>query len=181
MRLWSWHLRQLDGRAPELPLGTRIGLQILDGLVAGGPAVDRRLPGVARRLRHLLTQQRNVRVPPEQLLPVLERTNLDVLVLTESHDRPVIAVEPMDPATVAARIAAMLPVERADLLTAYQAFRYAFPARRSPLLYTAAERERLLLAERLADRPALLVRHPYPFSFRAMADALEPWLEKVRA
>jgi hypothetical protein len=178
MRVWSWHLRQLDGRAPALPLSTRASFAVLDRATEATAA--RPLPGKARRLRHLLSEQRNVRIAPDRLLPVIDRTELDVVILTESHDDDAITVEPIDPLDVARRMAAMLPVERAPLLTAYQAFRYAFPDRRSDLLDRAEERERELLPRALGGIPALQVRHPYPFSFPAMADALAPWLDELR-
>jgi hypothetical protein len=176
MRVWSWHLAEL-GATASLPPRTRAKLALLDRVTEGGPGLDRRLPAAARKVRHLLREQRNVRLPPAELLPVVDRTHLDVLVLTESHDQPEITVEEVRPADVAARIAAMLPVERAGLLTAYQAFRYAFPDRRSALLESAERREAALLAERLDGVMTLLVRHPYPFRFEAMADVLTPWLE----
>jgi hypothetical protein len=181
MRVWTWHLRELDGATPTLPLGTRISLALLDrAAAAGGPDITRRLPDKVRRFRHLLSEQRNVRLPPQQLLPVLDRTQLDVIVLTESHDDPDITVTPISSSLVADRLAPMLPVERAPLATAYQVYRYAFPDRRSQLLDEAETLERRLLTDRLVDRPALLVRHPYPFHFDAMADALLPWLERFR-
>jgi hypothetical protein len=178
MRVWSWHLRQLDGRAPSLPLTTRASFAVLDRATEATAA--RPLPGKVRRLRHLLSEQRNVRIPPQRLLPVTDRTELDVVILTESHDEDAITVEPVDPMDVARRMAAMLPVERAPLLAAYQAFRYAFPDRRSDLLDGAEEFERDLLPRALDGVPALRVRHPYPFSFPAMADALGPWLDELR-
>lgn len=181
MRVWSWHLRELGHRAPRLPLRTRAGLAALDVAVTGGSELDERLPGWMRRLRFLAAKQRNVRLPPQRLLPVAERGNLDVVVLTESHDRDEIIVEPIDVEEVASRAATMLPVERAPLLEAYDVYRYAFPGRRCDLIDTAPERERSLLSERLAGRPALLVRHPYPFRFEAMARALRPHLEALRA
>lgn len=179
IRLWSWHLRELGARAPRLPLRTRAALGALDLAVAGGASVDERLPGWARRARFLASQQRNVRLPPEQLLPVGDRGNLDVVVLTESHDRDEIVVEPIDVEEVASRAATMLPVERAPLLEAYDVYRYAFPGQRSRLIDAAPQRERALLVKRLAGRPALLVRHPYPFGFAEMARALRPHLEAV--
>jgi hypothetical protein len=178
MRVWSWHLRQLDGRAPRLPLSTRASFAVLDR--ATEATAGRPLPGKVRRLRHLLSEQRNVRIPPQRLLPVTDRTALDVVILTESHDQAEITVEPIDPMDVARRMATMLPVERAPLLAAYQAFRYAFPGRRSDLLDSAEERERDLLPRALGGIPALLVRHPYPFSFAAMADTLAPRLDELR-
>jgi hypothetical protein len=177
MRVWSWHLAEL-GATASLPPRTRARLALLDRVTEGGPGLDRRLPAAARKVRHLLREQRNVRLPPAELLTVVDRTHLDVLVLTESHDQPDITVEEVRPADVAARIAAMLPVERAGLLTAYQAFRYTFPDRRSALLESAERREAALLAERLDGVTTLLVRHPYPFRFEAMADALMPWLKE---
>jgi hypothetical protein len=180
MRIWSWHLDELGHRAPRLPLRTRAGLAALGFVTAGGSAIDERLPGSLRRARFLAAKQRNVRLPPEQLLPVADEGRLDVVVLTESHDRDQITVEPIDVDEVASRVATMLPVERAPLLEAYDVYRYAFPGRRSALIDTAPERERAMLSERLAGRAALLVRHPYPFRFDAMARALRPHLGAVR-
>jgi hypothetical protein len=176
MRVWSWHLDQLGDHRPKLPTATRTKLAVLDAATAGGGSLDRRLPGTLRRLRHLLADQRNVRVSPDTLLPRTGPVPLDVIVLTESHERGGIAVEEVDSADVAARVATMLPGERAGLLDAYRAFRYGLPERRSTLLDGAEERERELLAERLAGRPALRVRHPYPFRFDELAATLGPWL-----
>jgi hypothetical protein len=180
MRVWSWHLRELGRRRPRLPLRTRVGLAALDLAVAGGHPIDARLPPLLRRARHLAAQQRNVRLPPRRFLPVADRGRLDVVVLTESHDREDITVEPIDVEEVASRAATMLPVERTPLLEAYDVYRYAFPDRRSELVDSAPERERALLSERLRGRPALRVRHPYPFRFDALARTMRPHLEGIR-
>jgi hypothetical protein len=180
MRLWSWHLRELDGFGPPLPLTTRAGLALLDAAAAGGEDVDARLPGPLRRARHVLDRQRSVRVPPEQLLPISPGQKMDVVVLVETHDSPEVTIEPVESTDVAARIAAMLPAERHELTSAYEAFRYAFPYRRSELLDSAPDREQAALKAVLADRPALLLRHPYPFRFEDLARALEPQLDALR-
>jgi hypothetical protein len=176
MRIWSWHLRELGVRRPALPLRQRATLAVLDR-VTGGEAQHRHGAAHLRRLRHLLREQRNVRVPPHELLDVVGSTPLDLVILTESHEDPDITVRQVPAELVRDRIAPMLPVERAPLLSAYQAFRYAFPDRRSALLESAEHREAALLAERLDGVTTLLVRHPYPFRFEAMADVLTPWLE----
>jgi hypothetical protein len=182
MRVWSWHLAELGDAARPVPRRTRARLRALDVLTDdAGPGLERRLPSGARRVRHLLREQRNVRLPPADLLPVVDRSGLDVVILTESHDADTTEVEPVATDLVAERVAAMLPLERAPLTAAYQAYRYAFPDRRCELLEGAPARERGLLHHRLLDVPALRVRHPYPFRFEQMAAALAPWLDRLRA
>src|SRR5690606_10290150 len=99
-----------------------------------------RLPGsMSRRLarlRHLLDGQRHVDLPPAAVLggePSHTCTSFDLLLHAHSTAAPTTRLCPADPLDVAARMAASLEYERLPLLAAYDAFRYAFPDRRSEL------------------------------------------------
>ena len=59
-----------------------------------------------------------------------------------------------------------------DLWTAYLKWRYAFPDRPNPILEALEASLSDGLGTALADRPAVVLRHPYPPHIPALADAL---------
>jgi hypothetical protein len=74
---------------------------------------------------------------------------------------------------VAARMRASLEEERAPFLQAYRQFRYLFPERRSAVVEQAAAIEERLLERYLGDRPAHLLRHPYPVRLDSLVAPVE--------
>jgi hypothetical protein len=100
-----------------------------------------------------------------------------------SADRADVAVSPVDPAEVAARMAASLAFERLDLQGWYLRARYAHPEAEwsNPLLEGGAEElERELLDRFLAGVPAWVVEHPYPVDLAALHDAMAPLCRPTR-
>ncbi|MGZ8527303.1 MAG: hypothetical protein ACXWWR_00780 [Candidatus Limnocylindrales bacterium] len=182
IRLWDWQLRAMPEFAARVPRSQRLRLASTRavGAVVGGTAeapVIRRTAGgrTLRRLRPFVDQQLDVRVPPARLFGgrvLVEGAPLDRVVFVESADEPGTAVEPIAGREIARRMVHSIRHEWLDLWTAYLKWRYAFPERPNPILEgleaTLVER----LDRALADRPAVLLRHPYPPDIPALADAL---------
>jgi len=127
-----------------------------------------------------VNRQAYLQVPPLDLFGiegVVLEGRLDHLILAVSDSRPDVAVREVDPGWVAARMAASLEDERSRFLAHYRQFLYAFPHRRCDLVDTAPEREKALLMQLLAGRPAHEVRHPYPMDLAALVD---PVLTAIR-
>ena len=169
IRLWDWHLRQL----PDLR--RRVGRRQLRRL--GALRLAARAAGRigAPRATPLLDRQLYADVPPGRLFDagaVALTARFDRLFLMGSWEHERIAVRPVDPAEVARRMAFSLVHERAPLLAAYEHFRFAFPDRPNRLIEEAPERERALLQQVLAGRPAFAVDHPYPVRLAALFDAM---------
>ncbi len=180
IRLWDWHLRQLPEHRRHVGPGDRLKLVAVPAV----RAVHRRLPDGARRFAPfrvwdrampVLERQLHVDVPPARLfgdLPSEASGSFERLLFVVSSDRPDIVVEPVDPAEVAARMAASLAYERLDFMAAWHAFRYAFPDRSNPLVETAETRQRELLGRLFAGKPAWRVEHPYPVDLEGLYDAV---------
>lgn len=182
IRLWDWQLRMMPEFAARVPRRQRAriastrALGSALGAVAGAPVVRRTAGGrTLRRARPYVDRQLDVQVPPARLFEgriVTDGAPLDRVVFVESGEDDRIVVEPIDGAEVARRMVHSVRHEWLDLWTAYLKWRYAFPDRPNPLLEALEERLSDGLGEALADRPAVLLRHPYPPHIPALADAL---------
>jgi hypothetical protein len=133
------------------------------------------------RVSALMRRQLCVDLPPERLFGEAgtapagtgaEPVKVERMLFVMSHERPEIAVRPIDPSAVAERMLFSLLEESERLFGAYRRFRFAFPRRRSELLERWEEAQRTLLHEVMAGLPAFEVRHPYPVSLPALHDAL---------
>lgn len=183
IRLWDWHLDQLPAARAHLSGGDRIklrGIPALRRLDRATPRGLRRFP--PNRLLHrampILEGQLHVDLPPEQLFGPLGPLigSVDRVLFTVSAAGPETTVEPIEPAEVARRMAASLAYERNDLTLLLHQARFADPELRNEHLETFVDRQRELLVQILARRPAWIVTHPYPVDLAALFAAVRPVL-----
>ena len=183
IRVWDWHLESLPGYRQRLRWRNRVRLAVLrsaTALARRAPDEPRQLSRLADRVAPLLEAQSHVDLFPARLFgaelgPL--STTVDRLFLVMSADRPDVAVAPVEPSEVAARMAASLAFERLDLQGWYLRARYAHPEATwsNPWLDGGAEaRERELLERFLAGVPAWVVEHPYPVDLGDLHDAMAP-------
>ena len=171
LRLWEWQLRQLPELRRQLSRRERARLAALRAAVG---ALQDRGP---RRLEALLSGQLHTDVAPQELFPpgrIALSGPFDRLFLAGSWEEQRLEARPVEPAVVAARIASSLEHERGPLTHVYEQFRFAFPERRNAVLDGAAERERALLEQVMAGKPAYAVDHPYPVGLAALFDVMAP-------
>jgi hypothetical protein len=171
LRLWEWQLRQLPELRRKLGRSERARLAALRTAV--GTLRDRG----PRRLEALLAGQLHADVAPGELFPpgrIALSGPFDRLFLAGSWEEQRVEARPVEPAVVGARIASSLQYERAPLTHVYEQFRFAFPERRNPVLEDAADRERALLEQVMAGKPAYAVDHPYPVDLAALFDVMAP-------
>jgi hypothetical protein len=180
IRLWHWHVDQLPELRATLPAGTRARLGLLPSAASSATALGNRLPGTAgsvlRRAAPVLRRQAHVQVPPAQLFgaeAVALHGRLDHVLLVESSDRDDVTIEPVAGATVADRMLASLEDERTPFLQLYRRFRFLFPGAPTGVVEEAADIERWLLHRLLGDRPAHLLRHPYPVRLDSLVAPVE--------
>jgi hypothetical protein len=183
IRLWDWHLAQLPEVRAKAGTGAVARLRGLRAAADAGTALARRRDGrgklgtLATRGASLIQGQLHVDAPPERLFgadALALSSTFDRLFLVTSADGPETVAEPVDPAAVAARMAASLRYEREPLLALYEKFRFAFPDARNAALEAAPAREQELLRSVFAGKPAWEVRHPYPVDFAALHAAMAP-------
>jgi hypothetical protein len=183
IRLWRWHLRQLPQYQALIRPGERARLRAIELLLSSDRTVRRlgseTLIRGSSRLAPLLKRQLHVDVDPERLFGGIGALSapFDRLFFLVSHEAPELTVEPVDPLDVAHRMVFSLQHERLDLMAAYLKFRFAFPDAANPLIEQAEELQRKALARAFADKPAYVVRHPYPFSLRALFEAMSPYCQ----
>jgi hypothetical protein len=94
-----------------------------------------------------------------------------------SHDAPVITVQPGDAQEVARRMTASIVYEQLPLTSAYLAYRFAFPERRSLWLERLHVTQSERLSQALSGREAYVVRHPYPCNLRELYEAMAPFCD----
>lgn len=178
LRLWDWHLEQLDELRRSRSGRERARLaawRTVSG--AARVAANSPLPGadLARRVLPLARRQANLRVSPEVLFGperVSPRGRLDSTVLVLSHAGAEFTEELAEPRELSGRMSASLAEERAAFMSHYRQFRFAFPHRRNPLVESAEERESALLAARFDHRPCVKVSHPHPCDIAALGAAV---------
>jgi hypothetical protein len=177
IRLWSWHLRQLEGSRAAVPARDRRRLALLRAVESLEPVVRRGGFRALTRAFPLVKRQLHADVEPGRLFPgaVAADTSFDRLFFAVSHEADHIAVEPVDPADVARRMVFSLQYERLDLTAAYLKFRFAFPDRENPLIEEAERRQRQLLARLVRGKSAFVVRHPYPLRLADLYEAMRPY------
>jgi hypothetical protein len=177
IRLWNWHVEQLPDLRAQLPRTTRARLRSLPAAASSVASLGARLRGlpasVLRRTAPVLRRQAYVQVPPAQLFgadALALHGRVDHVLFVVSHDRDEVSVEPIAGGSVAGHMLASLEEERGPLLAAYRQFRFLFPDRRSGAIDDAPAIERRLLQQYLGDRPAHLLRHPYPVDLGSLVE-----------
>lgn len=180
VRLWDWHLRQLDAYRAQVPVSVRarIGaanlVRAVDSTLAGGRWAA---TGPARSLRRIMPaveRRACVDVPAEKLFGAdacSGQAQVDKLLFVASRECAGIEVKRIAGAEIARRMVFSLQEERRALMSYYRTFCFAFPGRRNGLIEHAEEVERDLTLRALGDREAYAVEHPYPFSLSELFSA----------
>ena len=176
LRVWDWHLDQLPQARGHLGAGDRRRLALLRH---ADRAID--ATGRSARLATLVRRQRFVDVDHPVIAPagrVSGPVAIGRVFLMTSAQQAASTVVPISGAEVADRMAASLAFERAPLLAAVDAFRYAFPGADTAAVDDAPAVERARLHQFLDGADAAEVTHPYPVDLddlgRAMGATREP-------
>jgi hypothetical protein len=180
VRLWDWHLRQAAEYRRLIARRERARLGVLRTAAATEGAVRAlrrgRRGGAVDRVYSLVRNQLHVDAEPGRLFGERQlSTSFDRLFFLVTHDLPETVVEPIAAENVARRMLFSLQYERLDFLGAYLKLRFAFPEALSRVIEDAQEIERERLLEVFADKPAYLVRHPYPTSLARLHEAMRPY------
>jgi hypothetical protein len=180
IRLWNWHIDQLPSLRADLSSMTRARLRALAAVASSAAGLAARLRGmpasVLRRTAPVVRRQAFVQVPPARLFgedALALHGRVDHVLFVASHDRDEVTIEPIAGASVAGHMLASLEEERGPFLQVYRQFRFLFPERRVDAIEQAAATERRLLERYLADRPAHVLRHPYPVDLESLVGPVE--------
>ena len=180
IRLWAWYVEQLPGLRAGLSAATRARLGALPAMARSADGLAARLGGlpasVLRRAAPVLRRQAHVQVPPSRLFgedAIALHGRVDHVLFVVSHDRDDVSIDPIDGASVAGHMLASLEEERTPILAVYRQFRFLFPERRVAAIEDAASIERRLLEAYLSDRPAHVLRHPYPVDLTSLVGPVE--------
>jgi hypothetical protein len=187
IRLWHWHVDQLPGLWAGLSRATRTRLRALPSVASSAARLGGALPGlpasVLRRAAPVVRRQAYIQVPPGRLFgedSIALHGRLDHVLLVTSHDQDEVSIERVPGATVAAHMRASLDEERSAFMQVYRQFQFLFPERSSSVVEEALAIERRLLDQLLTDRPAHLLRHPYPVRLESLVGPVESVLEQAR-
>ncbi|CAN5431427.1 hypothetical protein BH10ACT1_BH10ACT1_22580 [soil metagenome] len=177
IRVWDWYLDQLPATRARLSSADRRRLAVLK---LAARAVD--ATGRSARASSALRRQRFVDAPADVVAThgrTTEPLPIGRVFLMSSSEQRWATVRPIEGREVADRMAASLAFERAPLLAAVDAFRFAFPAVVTGALDAVPAIERERLHTFLDGVPAAEVVHPYPADLddlhEAMASDVEEW------
>ena len=189
IRVWDWHLEDLPQFRALLRSADRTRLRAL-GLavrslrwsVAAGTRCGLSPVKGLERFVNLLERQRFAHLPPRKFFrhemgPLVETPEKVFFVV--NHELPDVTVRRMDPQEIARRMVYSLQEERADLMSWYRKFRFAFPDAPNRLLERAGELEAKLLTRALQNKEAYAVYHPYPVSIPLLFDAISPYCRRT--
>ena len=179
IRLWQWHLDQLDQVRSRLPGTDRVRLGALSAAGHALRLAGRRV-GPARRAASAVAGQRYADVAPHRILgpgsiargPV----PIDAVVFVGSTTSPAVNVRTTSATDVVDRVVHSLAYERRELVARAWEQRFAEPGRRSALLDDALRLERHALMAALGDCPVLALDHPYPVDIDSLYRTLAPAL-----
>jgi hypothetical protein len=179
IRVWDWQLRDVPWLQERLTRAERArlaGLRAASNVAARLAAGRGKVAGLARRVRPMLDHQRWVQVPPREAFGAdrcVREASPARLFFVASHESDDVVVRAVDPGEIAHRMVFSLGEERADLLSCYRKFRFAFPNAANPILDACEARERELLIRALGGMEAYEVLHPYPVSIPALYEAMK--------
>jgi len=186
VRVWDWHLADLPQYWKRIKRSERTRLHTikfmvntLEKLDNNGTTSKAAPVKLMNRMTPLLKQQLHVNLAPQKLFGQkisVGASSLDKLFFVGSHEGPEVTVQPVDPQLVAQRMVFSLQEERADFMSYYYKFRFAFPNAHNPVVEQAEERQRALLMQLLAGKDAYELYHPYPVSIPLLFDAVSPLL-----
>ncbi|MEJ2264411.1 MAG: hypothetical protein P8X95_13275 [Anaerolineales bacterium] len=190
IRLWDWHLQEMPvyrskvGRGDQARLhALGLILKTVDGSTRSSMAKGSAPVNLMRRVTPILRRQLYVHFPPEQLFGkeycTLEGTP-DVIFFLASHDSDEIVVETVESEEIANRMVFSLQHERADFLSYYSRFRFAFPSASSILIDQVGSLEKELLSSVLAGKKSYAVYHPYPVAIPSLYTATNSLLSDFR-
>ena len=91
-----------------------------------------------------------------------------------SHDTATMRVDRADPSEIAGRMAASGSYELLPLMSAYFAYRSAFPGRRNELLEHAGIIKSETLEHIIGRKAAYVVRHAYPCDLQGLRQVMAP-------
>ncbi len=183
MRVQDWHLDQLPHLRHTVSTTRKLffkAIRALDAIYRGLPdgRVRRLFPSkVLGDALPALRRQLNAQVDPLRVFRSRRDGRADApstLFFMVSDDTATVRVDRADPADIARRMAASVSYEQLPLMSAYLAFRFAFPERRNALLESAAAIQSERLVRVLSGKDAFIVRHPYPCSLRELFEAMAP-------
>ncbi len=183
----DWHVEHIPNLVPRVSLEHRILFTVIRSL-EGLYAIWGRTPWRKSLLRRMLgkglprlRQQLIVRRHPRDLFRdryCEEGVAMDKLFLTMGHSEPDFRVTPADPSDIARRMVASVIYEHAQFFEYYEAFLFAFPHRRNAFLDDMDTLHEKLLCQALEGKEAYEVKHPYPFSFEDLFDAMRPFVDQ---
>jgi hypothetical protein len=186
IKIWSWHLRELNRYRSVVPRKDRLRMRLLDRIAAAGrwtasgsPVRTSAAGRLAGRIAPFAANQAYVHLPPEKLFGANRCRNeasLDRIVFVVSNDSPETGVEHIAGTELSRRMIASNAHERLDFVAAWLKHRFAFPDRRNDVLERLESLEHEGLTQVFDRRSGLLLRHPYPVSIPTLYDALWPAL-----
>ncbi|MFQ5628388.1 MAG: hypothetical protein ACE5I1_06485 [bacterium] len=187
MRLWEWHLQNLPQVRKHVKRESRMMFKCINALDKFQQAMPNGGIGSIFPVKFLreampaLKRQLNVVMPPEKIFngkfgPL--DGNPEKIFLVMSHNEKNIQVEPVEPAEIANRMIASIRFEQLPFAEHYLSFQFAFPERKNSFLDNMHKLQYELLQSALKGKETYIARHPYPFSFHELYEAMRPVCER---
>jgi hypothetical protein len=150
----------------------------LEGLTSSGSGRRSALAQLIQRFTGLVKRQLYVQLPPEKMFGQ-KSGEIDVspekIFFVASYDKNDMTVKKIDSQEIAQRIVFSLQEERAEFMSYYLKYRFAFPECSNALIDQAEETQRKMALKTLAGKEAYAIYHPYPFSIPSLFDAIRPY------
>lgn len=178
--LWTWQFDQIPELLPEIKIrrrtlfaAVRLAQKMYEG-VTSARITQRFRFGAIGKLMALARRQLKITRSPESIFGVVDYSPQPVHIafLVISHSKDALTVEPIEKPEFVERILNSNTAEWAGLLRYYEAFKFAYPDRRNPLLDDLEARQRSVLEKSLAEVPAYVVMSPYPANLEDLFNSL---------
>ena len=186
--LWDWHSRYVPDLMPKISTQKKIvfkGVYFLDAinrLFENSRFKDTFPLDIIKQAMPALKRQLKVVGGPKQIFgdQICDQgITPSTLFLMMSRSDPDISIEPCQPQEIVQRMQHSNETEQLYFFEYYKAFRFAFPHLRNEFLEGVNELQSSLLCRALGDKEAYKVLHPYPVSFEALFDQMQPFCRKT--
>lgn len=172
--IWDWQFKEIPLFMPKVKLQKKLIMKVIYAIKAFNRVFKIEL---IHKSLPVLDSQLNIKALPTKIFSpdrIISRMDLDVIILSVSHDSDDITVEPISADEVIDRMINSQEYELDYFFHYYKMFKFAFPYHLNEFLENIKSVQYALMKKLLEDKRAFVVKHPHPVSFKKLFEKMQP-------